>query len=222
MARNLFNTASPPEKPEAGPVLGIAAMEQTTLDLRLWGTVVTSRGRGDYAIIEDRKRRKQELYRTGDPLQNAVVKAVLREKVVLNVGGKDEILAMEEATGAPAAPAGRRAAPRRPPIERNLPVDRSAVSEAMENIGDLMKTVRIRPHFEKGQPAGLRLAGVRPNSVVRKLGLRSGDILQAVDGAPVRSVDDVVNLYSKLTSQDDLTLQIKRRGRVQNLRFQMK
>lgn len=41
-----------------------------------------------YAVIEEAKTRKQNLYRVGDTVENATVKMVLREKVVLNVDVK--------------------------------------------------------------------------------------------------------------------------------------
>ena len=73
----------------------IDKIKETNLKLTLWGTV-TGQDKRSYAVIEDSKAREQNLYRTGDSIQNAVVKLILREKVVLRVGDRDEILAMEE------------------------------------------------------------------------------------------------------------------------------
>ena len=61
----------------------------------MWGTVTRLDGKA-YAVIEDTKTREQNLYRTGDAIQNATVKMILREKVVLTVGEGDEILTMED------------------------------------------------------------------------------------------------------------------------------
>jgi len=222
--RDLFKTGVTPSA-AAPQDLNLEELKETQLDLRLWGTVVLGDDQPDYAVVEDKRARKQQLYRVGDPIQNAVVKAILREKVVLSVDGKDEILTMEEvpASGiAPVRPSALPASAARPtPIEREMIVDREMVSDAMGDIGELMKQVRIRPYFEEGQPSGLSLTGIRPNSIFRKMGLRSGDVLQAVDGEEIRSVDDVVRLYEKIGSTDGITLQIKRRGRVQDINFQI-
>jgi general secretion pathway protein C len=222
--RDLFKTGVEPGQ-AASQDLNLEELKETQLDLRLWGTVVLGDGQQDYAVVEDKRARKQELYRVGDPIQNAVVKAILREKVVLNVDGKDEILTMEEvpASGtAPVRPSSLPAPAAAPtPVEREMIVDREMVSDAMGDIGELMKQVRIRPYFEEGRPSGLSLTGIRPDSIFRKMGLRSGDVLQAVDGEEIRSVDDVVRLYEKIGSTDGVTLQIKRRGRVQDINFQV-
>jgi general secretion pathway protein C len=220
--RNLFNTGTASEKKATEKDLDIEALNETKLDLRLWSTVVFGGDAGDYAVIEDKKARKQELYRVGDPIQNAVVKAILREKVVLNVSGKDEILTMEETPGVQLSSARPVSSAASEPIQREMTIDRAMVEDAMNNIGELMKQVRIRPYFENGQPAGLSLTGVRPDSIFQKMGIRSGDVLLAVDGEQIRSVDDVVNLYEKIGASDGVALQIKRRGQTQDIDFQIR
>ncbi|MCF8079971.1 MAG: PDZ domain-containing protein [Desulfobacterales bacterium] len=220
--RNLFNSGTESEKKAPEKDLDIEALNETKLDLRLWGTVVFGSDAGDYAVIEDKKTRKQELYRVGDPIQNAVVKAILREKVVLNVSGKDEILTMEETPGVQLSSARTVPGAAPEPFQRQMTIERAAVEEAMNNIGELMKQVRIRPYFENGLPAGLSLTGVRPDSIFQKMGIRSGDVLLAVDGEQIRSVDDVVNLYEKIGASDGVALQIKRRGQTQDLDFQIR
>jgi general secretion pathway protein C len=220
--RNLFNTGDAPESMEAEERLDIAALKETTLDLKLWGTVTLQDAENDYAVIEDKKGRRQQLYRVGDVIQNAVVKGILRKKVVLRVNGKDEVLTMEETLEAGETGGAQPAGPPPELAARETVVDRETVSEAMANIGELMRQVRVRPYFEDGQPAGLSLTGLRPDSLFRKFGIRSGDVLQAVEGEPIRSVEDVVNLYQKLSEMEGVTVQIKRRGQVQDLRFQIR
>ena len=92
--RNIFNSGTEKIAPKAQTV-DIEQLKQTDLKLKLWGTVTGQKGRA-YAVIEDTKTREQNLYHAGDTIQNAVVKLILREKVVLNVDDRDEILAMEE------------------------------------------------------------------------------------------------------------------------------
>ena len=57
---------------------------------------VTSDADASYAIIEDKNKKDQNLYRIGDTIQNATVKEIFRETVVLNVQGKDEVLQIEK------------------------------------------------------------------------------------------------------------------------------
>jgi hypothetical protein len=76
----------------------IKAFKKANLSLRLWGTI-TGGNINAYAIIEDTTTRKQKLYREGDGIQNATVKKIFRDNVVLSIGDKFEILKIE--TGRP-------------------------------------------------------------------------------------------------------------------------
>jgi general secretion pathway protein C len=85
MDRNIFGSK---EKAAEGiKPTDIETLEPTTLKVALLGTV-----------IEETDKRKQGLYRVGDSVQDAIVKMILRGKVVLRVGDKDEILTMEESS----------------------------------------------------------------------------------------------------------------------------
>jgi general secretion pathway protein C len=84
-----------------------------------------------------------------------------------------------------------------------------------------MKQVRIRPFFEGGSPAGLSLVGVAPGSIFQQMGIRNGDVLQAVDGQPIQTVDDVVNFYQSLSSADNVGIQIRRGGRIEDIQYKI-
>jgi general secretion pathway protein C len=229
--RNIFNSNT--QEQEAAPVvdkkLDLEKLKQTDLKLKLWGTV-TGQNKRAYAVIEDTKAREQNLYRAGDTIQKAVVKLILREKVVLKVGENDEILAMEENIGrAGGSRAGRKNARSSSGTSaRKLPVSRSArkiklrgaeIEKAMENLGELMEQATLRPHIEDGQAAGISITGIKPNAIFRKMRLRNGDIITGVNGNSIESVEDAVKVVEKLSSGSDIQLQIKRRGREQALDY---
>jgi general secretion pathway protein C len=211
--RNLFNTQAGAHQ-KSQPV-DLETLKPTELNLKLWGTVM-GEGTGAYAVIEETKARKQNLYRVGDAIQNATVKMILREKVVLRVEGKDEILEIEKASTAGSKVVGARA--EKVGMAKNV-ILRSMLDDATKNINELMAQVRIRPYFERGKPAGLLLSGIKPNSIFSKMGLRSGDIIKGVDGKDIKSVDEVLELYQTLRSSSSVSLQLKRRGRPLNIDY---
>ncbi len=221
--RNLFQTKKKEAAEKAEPQVPVEELKQTELKLKLWGTV-SGDNKSAYAVIEDEQKREQSLYRAGDAIQNAMVRRILREKVILNVNGKDEVLEMEDMAslgrGAP-GPVRRGLPVPRPaePQSRNINLDRSQVDEAVSDLNSLMKQARIRPHFSQGRPDGLTLTRVRPNSIFTRLGLRSGDIITAVDGRNIESVDDALGFYESLKDAANVSLQIKRRGRIQTIDY---
>ena len=214
MKRDLFKTGKVVVPQE--DTIDVEALKLTELNLKLWGTVTNEGGSSAFAVIEEVKTRKQSLYRAGDSIQNATVKAILREKVILSVNGKDEILEMAVAYSEK-TPA--RQTKTRTPAQKNITLQRSFVNDAFQNIGNLLGQVRIRPHFEKGKPSGLRMTGIRPNSIFSKMGLRSGDVLTGVEGEKIQSVNDVIGLYEKMKSSQKVNLEVKRRNRLQTITY---
>jgi general secretion pathway protein C len=226
--RNLMKTSKEIEPKAAKPEVDLAALKQTELSLKLWGTVAGNDEKA-YAVIEDTKIRQQNLYRIGDTVQNATIKMILREKVVLQVDGKDEVLEMEELAGGQGirrAPLPSRAVAALPtsfqPSAQRITLKRSLIEDSVQDISKLMNEVRITPHMENGQPSGLAVSYIKPNSIFRRMGLRNGDIITGVDGQNIRSVDDALALYENLRTADNVQVQIKRRGQVRNIDYQIR
>ena len=74
----------------------LEGVEASTLDVVLMGTVLGNDD-GGRAIIYDKGEKKQELYQVGDYIQQAMIKQILRGKVILNYNGRDEMLDISEA-----------------------------------------------------------------------------------------------------------------------------
>lgn len=226
--RNIFNSGTEAIATQA-PKVDIENLKQTDMKLKLWGTVTGQNGRA-YAVIEDTKTRKQNLYHAGDTIQNAVVKLILREKVVLNVDNRDEILAMEEIRGrmASADTSTTRSLASSSTQDRKLPVSSyprkiklrsDQIQNAMENLGQLMEQATLRPHIEDGQPSGISITGIKPNAIFRRMRLRNGDVITGVNGNSIGSVEDAVRVFEELSTGSNIQLQIKRRGREQTLDY---
>ena len=196
----------------------IEELELTSLKIALLGTV-TGNEQNAFAVIEETDKRKQGLYKIGDSVQNATVKTILREKVVLRVGEKDEILTMEESA------ASRRDKGRGPSKSTGrgstITVNRKDIQNSLKDINKLMSEVRIRPHFKDGQSDGLSVSRIKGGSIFSKLGLRNGDIVQKINGEPINSPDEVLALYEKLKSGSRVSLEVTRKGepKTMNYRF---
>ena len=227
--RNIFNSGNEPvaETPNT-EAMDIDKLKETDLKLKLWGTV-TGQDKRTYAVIEDTKAREQNLYRTGDSIQKAVVKLILREKVVLSVDNRDEILAMEETRTRKGGGSSRRtpasssaAGSRKLPVSnypRKIKLKGAQIEKAMENLGQLMQQANLRPHMVDGQPAGISITGIKPNAIFRKMRLRNGDVITGLNGGSIESVEDAVKVVEQLSSGSNIQLQIKRRGREQTLDY---
>jgi general secretion pathway protein C len=218
--RNLFRVSAEAPKAGAGPI-DLTNLDKTELQLTLWGTI-SGGGNLAWAIIEDKKTKGQSLYKVGDTIQNATLTHVFRNKVVLNVDGKDQVLETAEGAGGPGE--GGPGGPEGPPggVPNRINVSSTMIDESMKDINKLMKDVRIRPHFNNGAADGLIISGIRGDSPFKQLGLRNGDIIQGVDGAKIESVEDAMKLYNGLKNKQRMKVEVKRRGQVQTLDFDIK
>jgi len=188
-------------------------LEPTKLKLVLWGTVTGQEN--VYAVIEDKKVRKQALYQKGDLIQGAELKKILRNKVILLFQGKDQFLEVQtnsrNDTGfsnlKETIPVGA------------APVKRTLDHDALDDTGSIMRQIKFRPHFSEGEPDGLMVYGIRPNSVFREIGLRNGDIIKDVNGVAIVSKNDVSGLFAEIEDQDDLKITLFRRGKIKELTY---
>ncbi|NOQ46483.1 MAG: hypothetical protein GQ559_07400 [Desulfobulbaceae bacterium] len=73
-------------------------LEETSLRLALLGTV-SGNEQDARAIIVDEKQKQQDIYQIGDAVQGAFIKEIERGKVVLEVGGKKEVLLIKDREG---------------------------------------------------------------------------------------------------------------------------
>ncbi|MFO0673435.1 MAG: type II secretion system protein GspC [Polyangiaceae bacterium] len=101
-------------------------------------------------------------------------------------------------------------------------VDRGVVDKILENQADLMRQARIVPEQENGKIVGIRLFGVRSDTLLGVLGMENGDRLQAINGFEVASPEKALEAYARLRTADKLTVQVNRRGQNMNLDYNIK
>ena len=228
--RNIFGAT---EKVEQATVEEVKpeTLEETSLDLSLLGTIA-----GDMtsarAIILDKRQRSQDIYRVGDSVQEAEIKQILRGKVILRHGDKDEILTMVEGdekekphTAAKTNSRRRPGRQTRKPVstvppedssgeieEVTIPIAQDVLQDSMNDLNDLMTQVRIRPYFRRGKADGLIVSQIKPDSLFAKLGLMNGDIIASVNGKQMTSPDEAFQFYNSLKSGENVSIEITRRG----------
>jgi hypothetical protein len=70
-----------------------------------------------------------------------------------------------------------------------------------------------------GQVKGLRIRGIRSNGVEVALGFMDGDVIESVNGRPLRDPDDLVELVDQLSGARRIMVRIRREGRPMILRI---
>jgi len=96
--------------------------------------------------------------------------------------------------------------------DTNFNVQRGFVDQILAHQGELMRTARIIPHEQGGRVVGVKMYGIRRNSLLGKLGLQNGDMLRTINGFDMSSPDSALEAYARLRNADHLSLQVVRRG----------
>jgi general secretion pathway protein C len=139
--------------------------------------------------------------------------------------------AAAEPAAEPAGEAPRGGAAKIPPemaakIQKNseteFTLERSLVDEIMENQGTLMRSARIVPEQKNGETLGIRLFGIRPDTLLGTLGLQNGDRLEEINGFKMGSPEQALEAYARLRTASSLTIKVNRRGKAMNLDYQFK
>jgi general secretion pathway protein C len=101
-------------------------------------------------------------------------------------------------------------------------VERAAIDSILENQGDLMRSARIVPEKEGDKVVGIRLFGIRQDSLLGTLGIENGDRLGSINGFEMSDPQKALEAYSKLRTADHLTVAVNRRGKPMNIDFNIK
>lgn len=86
----------------------------------------------------------------------------------------------------------------------------------------LTRGARVLPSYKNGVADGFKLYAIRPTSIVGALGLKNGDTVRAINGAPLTNLDDALALYQSLGDATRFELDLTRRGRPVTLTIEIR
>jgi general secretion pathway protein C len=231
--RNIFDASPPPAippAPEKEPPPVAPPVQATQLQLKLIGTVAGANNQY-FAIIEDlSKRGSQAVYHLGDIVQNAVVVEIQRLCVLLDKGGQYESLCFQQDETVPQSGQNASAPVTTPAGDESgiMRIDaatwrlnRDMVLEQFANFGNLSAQARGMPYMVQGQPRGFRLMSLVPGSMLQKIGLQAGDVIQKVNGLSINSPAEALQAFQQLQNESTVRLELLRRNRSTTLTYEM-
>jgi general secretion pathway protein C len=206
--------------PEAagGDLAGIEhGAKETRLALQLQGVVASADPEAAVAIIEYQK--DQQQYAVGDklPVPGKVKLAkILADRVVLDNGGKYELLLLFDETSMSAAPmmaAEPEQAARNIDQRKNKDLTQLAESyrqRLYKNPQSLSDVVKISAVRVGGQLQGYRVSAGRARDQFESLGFKANDIVTGVNGIELDSPGKAMELYKIMRSADQASFSVRR------------
>lgn len=184
------------------------------LGLKLVGTAVGSDPIGNiaFAIIENQSTGNQRAYCEGDRVGDLLIKKILSGYVVIGTKMGDQMLSIGNGGSGGSIESSPQTAW----------LDRKEIDSVLPDYMQLMQEIRVRPHFEAGQPAGFLIYNIEPDSIFSRMGLSNGDVIKAVNGRPVATTQQAFEFYDALKRGTTISLEIQRDESTQALHFEIR
>lgn len=101
-------------------------------------------------------------------------------------------------------------------------ISRETVNQLLMDPLAEMKKFRLRPKFDGDTAAGIEVQWLDDQSILTSLGVKAGDVVQTVNGVPIRNMGDVVNVINSLMSGNTFDVQVVREGKPEMLNYNIK
>jgi general secretion pathway protein C len=201
--RNLFaTTLQAIVDKNAGESL-LPTEEYTAYDLK--GTIAVSQSMG-YAIVEEKGKGSQKLYRLGEMIGSARLIRITRHTAVLKGGEKEFIMKIKDVAEGPLmAPSGGPGS--------DIAVSRQEVTASLGDLKSIMSQAVVRPFFNEGKQQGFVVSNIVPGSLYQKLGLQNGDVIVDVNNKKLEGADDLVQLMNTMQAGGSVTVNLMRNGK---------
>ena len=93
-------------------------------------------------------------------------------------------------------------------------IDKQMLDEQLTDLTQLGMQARVIPNYVRGKYEGFKLVGVRPGSLYRAIGIRSGDVVRSINGKKIDSPNKAMELFTQLKTASNIKLEVERRGKV--------
>lgn len=220
-------------------------LRETKLRLELKGVWASTDPKKAWAIISEPPR-NEDSYGIDDALPGgATLKEIHPDHIVLSRGGVLEKLVLptelmpSEGSAASDARRSSSTSSRRTSNSSNRSTSSqrttngattnlaniSRLSELKESLNkdpaSLMGLIDAQPEIKNGEIVGFKVGGAQNEQLLRRLGLRRGDVITSVNGMNLNAQTNLPNLLNELKTADQVKLEYNRRGRPRSVTLNM-
>ena len=189
--------------------------------IRLKGTYLG--GDASFVVIEDGSESK--FVYIGDRFRGYRLDRVGERKVLFKKGGKSYYVLLDDKKSSPSRSSSHFNTNNNISNQDSqtnggsINLSRDEMKSYIKNPDKIWSNIRIQEIRKNGELGGFRVNYVKRGSFFEKAGLRSGDIIKAIDGNEIRSLGDVMKYYTNADNLDTLTLTVLRNGSEMDLDF---
>ncbi|WP_455212707.1 type II secretion system protein GspC [Kaarinaea lacus] len=216
------------------PKMEVATAPETRLNLKLRGVFSSQDKEIARAIIADAKG-DDESYAIGDEVPGgAILNDIFEDRVILERNGQLETLklpveSLPGETIADTNPGMHSRVMRGSAPAQTIDTATADTSQILRHYRDalindpqsVMGLVRVQPYNKGGKLEGYRIRPGKDRQLLTKFGLRSGDIVKAVNGVPMDNPIKALEILRDLSTASSVTVDIERNGSPRSFTFQI-
>ena len=233
--RNIFNPEGTIPDEEAAPTLptgeiDYAAAVPTALNVTLIGTIVLTDPKLSVAAIAADG--EVNSYRVDGQFAGvATILKIIRKKVYFRNESTSRLEFVEIQDFGPtigraglAGPPPSAAEGIRESAEGQYEVSRAFITNILEpdNLSEILKQANSAPVRENGVMVGYRVFSIKPGSIYDQMGLKNGDIITTVNGAPLDSPAKALELFTLLRNESSFSVDVRRHGGTQSFSYNIR
>jgi general secretion pathway protein C len=228
--RDLFNSVKAPANREGAALVAATS----SANIRLLGTATGMQDRA-FAIVENQTTRSQGLYREGDLVAPGIVLVQVGwDRIIIEREGKRETLLLPKDTPAstpsqsPIVPIAVQASKTsevgiQQIAQDSYAIDRREVDHAINNLSELFTQVRAVPYsLQEGVVQGFRLFQIKPDSLIDRIGLKNGDVIQRVNGVEISDPGTAFQLLQDLQGHQQIRVDVLRNQQPTSLSYEIR
>ncbi len=219
-------------------------LQLSTLPLKLVGVIFAGDPYNGLAMLEHTDKQKTSSYMVGDTVQDGIkLVEVYDDRVILEGINGREYLELAKFT----IPTGRRKAKSgsdRPSLDRlanRAPPDsfredgferKGAAIQLTEEfkrnllspdqLTKVLQDAKAEPNMVGNELKGFRLTRIRENSVYEKAGFQNNDIVEEINGIPLRDAAGAIRLLNQLRNEKDIEVRVNRNGQISNMMIKVR
>jgi general secretion pathway protein C len=201
------------------------------LPIALIGTLVHSNPEKSIAAIEIKSKNQVISYTPKKEIEGlATVEKVERMKVIIRNLNSNRLEYLEIKTdshvsfGTAAKSAGVGGGGVVKKVSDNeFQISRANLNAQLSNFNEIIRQAKALPAYDgSGNIYGFRITAIEPGSIYTELGITNGDVITSVQGNPVTSAQQAMEMYQTLRASNEIEMQIERDGRRQTVKYQVK
>ena len=217
----------------------MGALVKSDLPLKVSGIIFSGDPYNGLALLENTQRRKTSSYIVGDTvIKNAKLVEIYENRVILSRNGQREYIEADafeivRSRRKKSSRGGARKISRlatKPPsesykedgferkgtdIKLSEEFKRSLLTP--DSMAKILQDAKAEPNMVNGELKGFRLTRIREDSIYEKAGFQNDDIVEEINGIPLRDAAGAIRMLQQLKSAKEIDVRLNRGGSIEDM-----